>query len=124
MTVIQLSGPPCAGKSTALAALGAQGYDTVDDRTFMQQLGQARGSESAASWAQWEQHRQNAVNTAISTGTDLATIATNPTPLAEGVVVRILNPGYDVAMSRAAAAGRPAATFAWTTRWYQQHGWE
>lgn len=114
--VLQISGPPCSGKSTALRALAARGFVVLDDWEFHRGRGAlSRAMVPDASWRAWYE----ALDREIASGSgDLAFIQGRPEPRAPGVEVVLLDPGREECHRRARADRRPPATHAWVDQWY------
>jgi len=116
---LQISGPPCAGKSTYLRQLPAS-YWKLDDWLYHQSHGAAtRDTVTATSWAQWWRY----LDTALNRGPyPLAYITGKPTPRRPWVKVIVLNPGRERCHQRADMDNRPPITHNWIDDWYTRHG--
>lgn len=117
---LQVSGPPCAGKSTRLRELAADGWVVLDDWEFHRQRGAtSRDTISDESWRTWYRYLNLALH---RRGRPLAYIQGKPDPRYPGVPVEVLNPGEEECHRRATADGRPPTTHEWITAWFLNYG--
>lgn len=118
--VMQVSGPPCAGKSTWIAQHAGPGDVVIDDIDLATQYG-GRDAIPNETWRQWLRDKDQAVSTWAGPGR-LWIIQGDPTPIAAGVNVHIIDVDESTCHRRAQQDGRPRVTHARIARWFQRHG--
>ena len=118
--MLQVSGPPCSGKSTRLKELARQGWATMDDWEYHRSRGAtSRDTITDHDWAAWYAALGSAVQ---RIGPPLAYIQGRPTPRYPFIRVQVLDPGIDECHRRADADHRPPITHQWVDHWYQRWG--
>lgn len=119
MAVVQVSGPPCAGKSNYILLRHAYADTVLDDKALADRFG-SRDAVPAWAWAEWQ--RQVLARVQAHRGPHvLWVIRGNPEPMADGVRVVTLNPGREECHRRADRDRRPAATHEWIDRWFDKY---
>lgn len=121
--ILQVSGPPCAGKSTRLRELAAQHPSAIilDDWAYHRSLGTpSRDLVPPGQWDWWYAHLDTAI-VRTPPGGLLAFIQGRPVPRFQGVRVEVIDPGADVCHARADADNRPPITHRWITDWYAKY---
>lgn len=123
--VVQVSGPPCGGKSARLRVLAGQGFVTLDEWEFLRDAGaRQRDRVPEEAWSEWWAVVDRAIVLHAEPGApDLAFIAGRPLRRSRLVSeVEVVNPGKVECVRRAMADGRPDATLRWIDRWFDQWG--
>jgi len=120
--IVQVSGPPCAGKSTYIKE-NANPYDVIlDDNTLLgARYGRARVPDRA--WRAWHHHLD--IVLAVWQLTDPRTlwyIQGNPAPRTARARVVLLTPPYSELIRRVAADERPTITSKWIRDWFNKYG--
>ena len=121
--VLQVSGPPCAGKSTRLRELAEQYPAAVilDDWAYHRSLGTpSRDRVPPNQWDRWYDYLDTTILRTPPGGL-LAYIQGSPVPRFRGIRVDIIDPGIDVCHARADADNRPPITHRWIDQWYHKH---
>lgn len=120
--IVQVSGPPCAGKSTWIQQ-HAQPGDTILDDILLAHLAGGRDQATPEQWRQWWHHIDTTVTQWPSNSTTtLYYVQGNPSPRHPGVGVHVINPGSVECHQRATRDGRPAITHRWIDTWFTKHG--
>ena len=124
--IVQVSGPPCGGKSTHLASL--HGHVVLDDWDFFRDAGvDRRDHVPDRVWAEWREVIDCAVGQHLAdpAARPLAYIQSNPRPrfpdLRDQLTVVVIDPGRAECHLRADADGRPRSTHDWIDRWYNRN---
>lgn len=117
--VMQVSGPPCAGKSSHIRAHAQAGDLVLDDNQMAARWG-GRDRVPGRAWAVWRLHRARIIAGWSGPGRLWFTHG-DPTPHSPGVHVLLLDPGRQVCHARADADGRPQVTHQWIDAWYDKH---
>ena len=115
----QVSGPPCAGKSTHITQHAQPQDHILDDNTLATTHG-GRDHIPNQAWEAWRLHRAQLINTWHGPGTLWITQG-DPTPHSPGIHVTLLDPGPDTCHTRADQDHRPAITHQWIDTWYSKH---
>lgn len=117
--ITQVSGPPCAGKSTYIQEHAVPGDTALDDMLLAEHYG-GRDRIPAAAWRRWRTAVRNAAATWTGPGR-LWIIRGDPAPIADGVRVVTLDPGQAECLARATSDRRPPATELWIEAWYRRY---
>lgn len=118
----QISGPPCAGKSTWIQQHTQPG-DTVLDDNELAAIHGGRDRIPTTAWAAWRHHRATTITTWTGPGRLWFTQG-DPAPHSPGVTVTLLNPGPAECHARADRDQRPPVTHQWIDTWHQKHAVE
>lgn len=116
----QISGPPCAGKSTWIQQHTNPGDRVLDDNQLANHHG-GRNRIPHHAWANWQYQRARLIHTWTGPGRLWYTLG-NPTPHSPGITVTLLDPGPDECHNRAHRDHRPPITHQWIDTWYARHG--
>lgn len=121
MSIIQVSGPPCSGKSTHIRNNTKPGDTILDDNTELAEPAGGRDHITDTQWRAWHQHLDHTIATHTGPGT-LWYIQGNPTPRAPNVTVHLMNTTADECHTRATNDHRPPITHAWIDKWFTKYG--
>lgn len=121
--LLQVAGPPCAGKSTRLRELAGQGWAVHDEWDWFQERwpDTARDTITQPMWDGWREHLRRVVATTPA-DVDTAFVFGRPRPLDAVVQIEVIDPGAEVCHRRATEDGRPGTTHGWIDRWYAKWG--
>ena len=121
--LVQVSGPPCSGKSTRVRELGRAGYETADEIEWLRRTigDKPRDAYTGQELGRWFLALDGMIAKALNAGQPFAYTYGPPTARHPSAHVETLDPGADVCKARAKADGRPAVTAQWVDRWYTAH---
>ncbi len=123
MNILQISGPPCSGKSTlGRQIVEAHGGKLLDGDVMSPNGLAGRAQISSLQWKRFRQARDRMASMWRPEFGPLVVLRGAPIPFRAGVKLRVLNPGIVECHRRADADGRVAETHVWIDKWFARWG--
>ena len=117
----QVSGPPCAGKSTWIKQHATPQDTILDDNTILATRAGGRHRITNTQWRTWHKYLDHTIATHKGPG-KLYYIQGNPHPRHPGITVHLIHATPTQCHQRATNDKRPPITHQWIHQWFTKYG--